>query len=89
MLTSVALAGNITSMAFNVLVIGVLSYCRSLLNKAKAVPVSKYGNDKILTVLLWLSVFMLCNIIIFVIFNHTGINNLTNYIIMSLLKLGV
>jgi len=61
MLTSVALAGNITSMAFSLLVISVLAYCRCLLNKAKAVQVNKYGNDKILFVLLWLNVLTLIN----------------------------
>ena len=61
MLTTVTLVANLTSILMSILVISVLLYCKCLLNRALVVPINKYGNDKIISALLWLNVAILVN----------------------------
>lgn len=61
MLTTVTLAANLTSIFMSTIVISVLSYCKCLLNRAFVVPINKYGNEKIISALLWLNVAILVN----------------------------
>jgi hypothetical protein len=61
MLTTVTLAANLTSILMSIVVISVLLYCKCLLNRALVVPINKYGNDKIISALLWLNVAILVN----------------------------
>ena len=86
MLTTVALAANVTSIFMSIVVIAVLMYCKCLLNRALVVPINKYGNDKIISALLWFNVAILVNQILFVIFLKFNVNGFTNYMIMNLLK---
>ena len=61
MLTTVTLAANLTSIFMSTIVISVLLYCKCLLNRAFVVPINKYGNEKIISALLWLNVAILVN----------------------------
>jgi hypothetical protein len=61
MLTTVTLAANLTSIFMSTIVIALLLYCKCLLNRAFVVPINKYGNEKIISALLWLNVAILVN----------------------------
>ena len=89
MLTTVTLVANVTSIFMSLIVIAVLMYCKCLLNRALVVPINKYGNDKIISALLWLNVAILINQILFFIFMRFNVDGFTNYMIMNLLKFAV